>query len=359
MFYFIPTIILSFLFSFAILKLSRKRKWLDVPDEERRIHQKPTPNLGGIAMFISFWLIAISFLYFNHVEGSYFKYIIGLFIGSLILFVTGIIDDRKKINPSLKLAAQILAGLTIVASGVGITFINNPFGGFIYLNQIQIPVLTINHIAYQLPLFADIFALIWIVGMINVINFLDGLDGLASGVSAIAFVAIYILSISPTVSQPLSAIIALIALGVVLGFLPFNINPAKMFMGDTGSMFLGFLLATLAIVSGGKLATALLVLGLPIFDGIWVVAARLYHGKKPWTAGRDHLHHKLMDLGLSKRNIVFIFWFITAFFGGISLIQGAKLKLLFLIIMLVLLVVSRLLINRKIKLMLRKNENRN
>jgi UDP-GlcNAc:undecaprenyl-phosphate/decaprenyl-phosphate GlcNAc-1-phosphate transferase len=354
MFYFILTIILSFLFSFAILKLSLKRKWLDVPNEERRVHQKPTPNLGGVAMFCAFWIIIACFLYFNHVEGAYFKYVIGLFIGSLILFVTGIIDDRKKLNPSIKLAAQVLAGLTVIAAGVGITFINNPLGGFIYLNQIQIPVLNISGTIYQITLWADLFALIWIVGMINVINFLDGLDGLASGVSVIAFIAIYFLSISPAVNQPLSAIIALIALGVVLGFLPFNINPAKMFMGDTGSMFLGFLLATLAIVSGGKLATALLVLGLPIFDGIWVAVSRLAHSKKPWEAGRDHLHHKLIDLGLSKRNIVFAYWTITALFGGISLIQSTKIKFLFLIALLVCLIVTRIVVNQKARVIEKK-----
>ena len=352
--YFLPTIILSLLFSFAILKVSTRKKWLDIPDEERRVHKIPTPNLGGIALFFAFWFVMLGFLYFNHVQGAYLKYIIGLFAGSVVLFITGVVDDRKKIKPSIKLAAQILAGLTVVAAGVGITFINNPFGGFIYLNQIQIPVLTINHLVYNITLIADVLALLWIVGMINVVNFLDGLDGLASGVSAIAFTAIYILSMSPAVAQPLSAIIALIAVGAILGFLPFNLNPAKMFMGDTGSMFLGFLLATLAIVAGGKLATALLVLGLPIFDGIWVVVARLYHGKKPWTAGRDHLHHKLIDLGISKRNIVFIYWVITALFGGISLIQGAKIKFLFLTIMLVLLVSSRLIVNRVIKLKLKK-----
>ena len=346
MLYFIPTIILSFLFSFAILVISKKRKWFDVPDEPRRVHTKPTPNLGGIAMFAAFWIIAAGFLYFNHVEGAYFKYIIGLFIGSLVLFVTGIIDDRKKINPSLKLIAQIIAGLSVIAAGVGITYLNNPLGGFIYLNQIQIPILTINGITYNLTLIADLLALIWIVGIINVINFLDGLDGLASGVSAIAFIAIYFLSISPAVNQPLSAIIALIALGVILGFLPFNLNPARLFMGDTGSMFLGFLLATLAIVAGGKLATALLVLGLPIFDGLWVTVSRLIAGKKPWEAGRDHLHHKLMDLGISKRNIVFIYWIITALFAGISLAGDAKTKFIALIVLVLLMIIGMMIINR-------------
>ena len=351
MYYFIPTIILSLLLSFAILTVSKKRKWLDLPDEARRVHKKPIPNLGGIAMFMAFWIVMGAFLYFNQVQGAYFKYIIGLFAGSLILFVTGIIDDRKKIHPGIKLAAQVIAGLTVIAAGVGITFINNPFGGFIYLNQIQIPVLNISGTIYQITLWADIFALVWIVGMINVVNFLDGLDGLAGGVSGIAFIAIYLLSISPAVAQPLSAVIALIALGAIIGFLPFNLNPAKLFMGDTGSMFLGFLLATLAIIAGGKVATALLVLGLPIFDGIWVATSRLIHGKKPWTAGRDHLHHKLMDLGFSKRSIVIIYWIITALFGGISLVAGGKEKFIALIVLILILVVGMLVINRRLKIL--------
>uniref|UniRef100_A0A7C4R3C3 Undecaprenyl/decaprenyl-phosphate alpha-N-acetylglucosaminyl 1-phosphate transferase n=1 Tax=candidate division CPR3 bacterium TaxID=2268181 RepID=A0A7C4R3C3_UNCC3 len=349
MFYFVPTIILSFLVSFAILGLSKKYKWLDIPDEKRKIHQKPIPNLGGIAIYVSFWLIAFGFLYFNQVQGDYFKYIIGLFIGSLILFITGIIDDRKKLNPNIKFISQIIAGLTVIAAGVGITYINNPLGGFIFLNQIQIPVLNISGTIYQITLLADIFALFWIVGMINVVNFLDGLDGLASGVAIIAFIVIYFLSISPTVNQPLSAIIALIALGSVLGFLPFNLSPAKMFMGDTGSMFLGFLLSTLAIISGGKLATALLVLGLPIFDGVWVVSSRVLKGNKPWTADRSHLHHKLIDLGFSRRKIVILYWFITAIFGAIALISGSTTKFYSLFLLIILMIGGMMVINTRLK----------
>jgi len=253
--------------------------------------------------------------------------------------------------------AQFIAALTVIAAGIGITFINNPFGGFIFLDQIQIPILEISGKIYQITLLADLFALFWIIGMINVINFLDGLDGLASGVSVIAFLAIFILSIIPGVNQPLSAIIALIALGAVLGFLPFNLSPAKMFMGDTGSMFLGFLLATLAIVAGGKLATALLVLGLPIFDGVWVASSRLISRKKPWEAGRDHLHHKLMNLGLSKRIIVLVYWTITALFAGIAIMSGSKEKFVALITLLAFMTVSMIVINYKNKCLKKLKEN--
>ena len=345
MLYSILAFILSLLLSFATYKLAVKKKWLDYADRRRKLHAKPTPNLGGMAMFFSFLIVTILFLCFNHVTGSYLKYIVGLIFGAFVMFVVGVIDDRKKIGPAVKFSAQIISALIIIASGVGITYINNPLGGFIFLDQIKIPVLNIAGTIYQITLFADLFALLWIVGMINVVNFLDGLDGLASGVAVISFFVVYLLSISPAVNQPLSAIVALILLGAVLGFIPFNLNPAKMFMGDSGSMFLGFTLATVAIVSGGKVATALLVLGLPIFDGLWVATSRLIHKRKPWEAGRDHLHHKLVDLGLSKRGVVLVFWVITALFGIIALMAGARGKFVALIVLVLILIVGTSVVN--------------
>ncbi len=348
-YFFLASIILSFLLSYVALKISRRYRLFDLPNEERKIHQNPIPNVGGIAMFVSFWIVLIAFIIIAKTTGYYLKYEIGLLVASSILFIVGILDDRKKLRPLTKIIAQIIAGLVIIASGVGITYINNPFGGFIFLNQIQIPIAIFDSV-HHITLIADILALLWIVGMINVVNFLDGLDGLASGVSVIAFAVIYFLSVNPTVNQPLSATISVVAIGVVLGFLPFNLNPAKIFMGDTGSMFLGLLLATLAIIAGGKVATALLVLGLPIFDGLWVATARLLQGKAPWVAGRDHLHHKLLDLGLSRRVVVIIFWIITALFGSIALISDAQGKLLGLIILFFLLFVATATISKKAKI---------
>ena len=336
--------ILSLSLSFATRRVCCRYNFVDVAREARKTHKDPTPNLGGIAIFVTFWVIMFLFVILSPVTGSYLKYIIGMFLGSLLLFVIGIVDDQKSIGSGIKFGAQILSALIIITAGIGITFINNPFGGFILLDQIKIPLDLFGSI-YNITLWADIFALIWIVGMINVINFLDGLDGLASGVSAIAFFVIYILSINPVINQPLSGIIALIALGAVLGFIPLNLNPAKIFMGDNGSMFLGFLLATLAIVAGSKVATALLVLGLPVFDGIWVATARIIKGKRPWTAGRDHLHHRLLNLGLSKRWVVIIFWAITALFGSISMIAGTWEKFVGLICLLAILIVGTIIIN--------------
>jgi len=342
--YFFSTVFVSLVISFIVYKLCLKYKLNDIPNENRKIHKEPTPNMGGIAMFFSFWIVMVIFTFANRIEGAYFKYIIGLLIGSSLLFVIGLIDDRKRLSPKIKFLAQIFSALIIIASGVGITFINNPFGGFIFLDQIKIPLHLFGSI-YNITLLADIFALLWIVGMINVVNFLDGLDGLAGGVSALSFICIFLLSITPGIEQPLSAIIALVMAGAIIGFLPLNLNPARMFMGDTGSMFLGFMLATIAIISGGKVATALLVLGLPIFDGLWVAISRIIKGHRPWEADRNHFHHKLLELGLSKRWVVYIFWFITALFGSISLFQSSKIKFISIVILFILLFLSRSLID--------------
>jgi len=346
--YFLSSFILSFLLTFATYKICIRYKLFDIAKDKRKIHKKPTPNLGGIALFLSFWVIITAFIYFNQVTGSYFKYLIGLFLASLVLFITGIIDDRKELSAKTKIIMQIFSALIIIASGIGITYINKPLEGFIFLDQIKFPIALFGNI-YNITLWADLFALFWIVGIINIINFLDGLDGLAPGVSAIAFFVIYFLSINPLVAQPLSAVIALILLGTVLGFLPFNLNPAKIFLGDSGSTFLGLTLAVLAIIAGGKVATALLVLGLPVFDGLWVASSRIAKGKKPWIAGRDHLHHKLLALGISRRWVVIIFWAITAAFGSIALISGTLGKFIGLVILVIFLILGMVGIERKLK----------
>ncbi|MBI2448419.1 undecaprenyl/decaprenyl-phosphate alpha-N-acetylglucosaminyl 1-phosphate transferase [Candidatus Microgenomates bacterium] len=339
LYFFLATLFLSFGLTILSWKIALKKKFFDYASEPRKIHHIPVPNTGGIAFFVAFWLVVLAFVLINNTSGFYLKYLIGLFLSSLLLFVASTIDDRKRLAPGEKIIFQIIAAVIIILSGIGVKYITNPLGGFFYLGQIQIP-LEIAGAIYHLTLWADLLALLWIIGMINIVNFLDGLDGLAGGVSAIAFFIIYLLSISPAVEQPLSAIIALIACGAILGFLPWNLNPAKIFMGDVGSQFLGLVLAVLAIITGSKIATALLVLGLPIFDGLWVVFSRAINGKAPWTADRDHLHHKLLDLGLSRRFIVIIFWLITAAFGAIALTLNTQLKLIAIISLLIFLTIS-------------------
>jgi len=350
--YFFISALVSLVFSFSLYRLSLKYKLVDTPNKERKHHATPTPNIGGIALFAAFWITTILFVLIYQVQGEYLTYLTGLFLGSLLLLVIGIIDDRINLSPSKKLIGQVVASGVIIASGVGVSVLASPFGGFLHLDQINIGLFTIQGVTYHLTLIADALALLWIITLINTFNFLDGLDGLAAGTAAIAFFVITILSQNPLINQPLSAIIALIALGAIVGFLPFNLPPAKMFMGDSGSTFLGFLLAVLAIIAGSKLATALLVLGLPIFDSLWVVSSRILKGKKPWEAGRDHLHHKLLQLGISSRWVVIIFWTITATFGAISLLTQGSGKLVALVIFITILVIAMTLIElrlRKIK----------
>lgn len=297
---------------------------IDYPDE-RKIHKTPVARLGGIALFISFFILVFSLT-------SLDKHLIGLFIGAFILLTFGIIDDIWRLKPYQKLLGQILAVLVIVASGIGINFITNPFGGVILLDTLKIP-LTLFGTTYHITFWADLFTLFWVLVLINAVNFLDGLDGLASGVSGISAFIIFLLSLSPDVSQPQTALLALVLAGVAFGFLPLNFYPAKIFMGDSGSMFLGFTLAVLAIFSGGKVATALLILGLPILDVFWAVIRRLLKGKSPFEADKKHLHHEILKSGLSQRKTVLLIYSITLIFGLLALISQSFNKLIGLILL--------------------------
>jgi UDP-GlcNAc:undecaprenyl-phosphate GlcNAc-1-phosphate transferase len=324
---------LGFLFSAVltarILKLSQAFGWVDQPGE-RKIHKKPVARLGGLAIWLAFWLIA-AIIYLFDPESLTFvrekvigidKNLLGVFLGSLLLLVVGLWDDLKNIKPWQKLSFQLLAGLIVVAFGVRIHWFANPFGG---LN-------------IELGDWTYLFAPLWIILIINVINWLDGIDGLATGISGIAALVLFFLSLAPFVNQPSTAMLAIILAGTAAGFLIFNFNPAKMFLGDSGSMFLGFMLAIFAIISGAKLFTAALVLGLPILDAFWVILRRLISKKAPWVGDKLHLHHRFLNAGFSQRQTVVVMYAISALFGIIALSTrtsgkvGAALGLLVLMI---------------------------
>jgi UDP-GlcNAc:undecaprenyl-phosphate/decaprenyl-phosphate GlcNAc-1-phosphate transferase len=277
---------------------------------ERDIHTKAIPRLGGVAISLSFlftcigvlvafpdalWFVPNTFLGID-------KNLFGILAGVLLLLIVGIIDDIGGLHPFVKLAFHFIAGAILAYSSVLITHVTNPFGGQI-----------------DLGIWSFLFVVIWVVGMINVINFLDGLDGLASGVSLIATIILYLLALKPDVYQPSMAVLAIILAGSLIGFLPFNFYPAKIFMGDSGSQVLGFMLAAFAIISGGKLATAFLVLGVPILDVLWVIFRRLMNKQSIYKADRYHLHHRLLKAGLGQREAVILLYAISAGFGIIAL----------------------------------------
>jgi UDP-GlcNAc:undecaprenyl-phosphate GlcNAc-1-phosphate transferase len=295
------------------------RRWAvahGVVDEPggRRAHGSPTPRLGGVAITASILLVILGTLILapdqlRFVDQSIFgidRNLLGVLIGIVVLLATGIWDDLHDLNPWTKLGCQALAALAVVAFGVQIHWISNPFGGL---------VITVGVWSYLLvPL--------WLLMMINVMNWFDGLDGLTSGLSVIAAVVIIALSLQPHVNQPATAWLAAIVAGAALGFLPWNWFPAKIFMGDSGSMVLGFLLGVFAIISGAKFATAALVLGIPIFDAVWVIGRRIVTGQNPMHADRKHLHHRFLAAGFHPRTAVVVIYLIAAAFGTIALRSG-------------------------------------
>lgn len=343
---FLITFFLSLILTFIIRKLALKYKLLDWP-APRRIHPKPLPRLGGVAMFLSFLITIIIFLNSSLGNKIIFldKHLIGFLMGAAILTGVMIFDDIYGLSPKAKFFWQVIAALIIISAGIGIDYLTNPLGGTINLSRYQIPIKIQNNIHY-INILADLFTLLWIVGIINIINFLDGLDGLAAGTSAIAGLVIFILSLMPHINQPETAFLAITLSGTCLGFLIFNFHPAKIFMGDSGSHFLGFSLAILAIFSGGKVATALLVLGLPILDGLWVVLNRIIKRKSPFLADKSHLHHRLLALGFSQKTVVIFLYILCAIFGFTSLFLKTKGKLiaLSLLILLMFIIVLTLFI---------------
>lgn len=291
-----------------VRRFAHKIKLFDLP-APRRVHANPTPRIGGVAIFFGFIVSLLIFFGFD-------SRIYGLAICGTLIFLLGLMDDVYDINPFLKLTAQITIASLAVFFGITIGTITNPLGGTILLHPLLDVVLTI----------------IWMLVMINTVNFLDGLDGLASGVTAIASLVLVVLSLFTIVNQPETATLAAILCGASLGFLYYNWHPAKIFMGDSGSHLLGFMLATLSIISGGKIATAALALGLPLLDMIWAIIRRLKNHQAPWVADKLHLHHLLIGSGLSQPTTVVIFYLITAGFGAVALLSGTWVKLIGLVV---------------------------
>jgi UDP-GlcNAc:undecaprenyl-phosphate GlcNAc-1-phosphate transferase len=323
----------------SMLLTPQIRKWalahnIVAQPGERKIHTKPVAYLGGVAIFLGFLIPAIAFLPVS-------RRFVSLIVGITMLVVVGVIDDMKPVNPWFKLGWQILAACVVLAGGIGIQVITNPFGGVIDLTAGRFAIG-----AYHVTPIGNLLTVLWIVGLVNVVNFMDGLDGLAAGVSAISAFVLFCLAISGGVHQPQVAILAIITVGAALGFLPYNFFPAKIFMGDGGAYFLGTVLALLAIYSGGKLATAGLVLGFAIFDGVWAVIRRLLNKRSPFSPDRHHIHHLLLDAGLSQRAAVLVLYGVSASFGALALLGNAQVKAVGFVILLLTMIIGTVLLTK-------------
>lgn len=314
---FICVLVISIISTIFIKWLALNLKILDKPDNERKTHKKNTPLLGGFAIFLSFFIalyLARAELLSGNLEARHW---LGFFIGACFLMIGGFLDDKYNLKPSKQLIFPILAIASVILGGVSIEKITNPFGGFFYLE-----------------ILSPIIIAVWLLGMMYTTKLLDGLDGLVSGVSAIGGIVIFLFTMTTKYYQPDIGLASLIFSAGCLGFLVFNWHPAKIFLGEGGSLFLGYVLGVLAIISGGKIAIALLIMGIPILDVVWTIIRRILAGKNPFVfADRLHLHFRLVDLGLGHRKAVIIYYLFSAVFGASALFLQSKGKIFALILL--------------------------
>jgi len=330
---FFLSLLISYFLALVAKKLSFKLKILDYPDEERKIHDKPIPLLGGWAIYLSFSLLTLLFVIFFPdlilTHNINLLQVTGIIIAGLILMVSGTFDDKYNLNAWQQLILTILACLVIVFSGTTIKFITRPGGGIIDLSGSQI-----NFLGQELYLMGSVLTFLWLLIITNTTKLLDGLDGLASGITGIGMIILFIVSLFWDAPNSGTSILILMLAGSIFGFLILNFYPAKIFLGNGGSTFLGLAIGVMAIISGAKIATALLVMGLPLLDMVWVIIQRLGKGESPFKhADRKHLHFRLLSLGLSKKQTVLILYLISLFFGAIALFQGTIGKLTTLVVL--------------------------
>jgi len=274
------------------------------------IHQGNIPRYGGVFLIVPF-IIAMIAWYFL---GARDTRLLLLAILSSVILAFGLLDDKYNLSASLQLSFQIFIASCVVVFGIAITHITNPFGGLFFLGA-----------------FSGAITVVWIVTVMNVVNWVNGIDGLASSIGIVSCGTLLALSLLPKVNQPFSAILAGIVLILLLAFIPFVFPPAKIFLGTSGSMFLGFIIATIAIISGGKIATAFLVLGIPIVDAVRVIFMRIRSRKSIFKADKSHLHHRLLELGYSQRSIVILLSLFTAILGTLAVLAQSMGKFLLII----------------------------
>jgi len=320
--------------TFFIFKICLRQKWIKYIFENkfrnRDIHSSIKPKIGGLVIIPSFILIVIILVLLGLLPWQ--NEFWGLLIGAIGILMYGYIDEKLDLHWSIQFIWQFGIAAIVIWSGVGIQAINLPNGELWFID-----IYKLGGIVFP----QDIITLLWIVGLMNVVNWLDGIDGLAGGVGVVGFLTLFILSLTLFVNQPHIALISIILVGLYLAFLIFNWYPSKIFLGTYGSMFLGYMLAVLALISGGKIATSALVLAFPIIDAIVVITQRIWNKKSIFEADNRHFHHKLLQAGMSQQVAVFIMYFISIFFGVSALILETRGKVIvFLLGMFVLIVVS-------------------
>lgn len=309
---FLAIILVAFVASFAtvppVKRFAVKVGAIDVPRDARRVHDHPIPRMGGLAIFFGFVIAVVLFVDIT-------REVRGILIGSLIIVCCGAIDDVVSLRAWVKLIVQIVAAIVAVAHGVVIEVFTNPNifspNEWLILGALEIPV-----------------TVLWIVGITNSVNLIDGLDGLAVGVSTIAATTMFVVAL--LVSEANVALILAALMGACLGFMPYNLNPAKIFMGDTGALMLGYVLSTVSVIGMFKFyavvtfVVPVLALALPLFDTLAAIVRRLLRGQSPMHPDRGHLHHRLIDMGLTQKQAVTVLYGVSAVLGLIAVTMAAN-----------------------------------
>lgn len=299
---FIIALGVAFIITPAVIRLAQATGALDKPDK-RKVHKKPIPRIGGLGIYLAFMVSIIVTATAATLDDEMIREIIGLIVAGSLIVVVGLVDDYKNLPAKIKLLGQIFAAMILVLGfDVRIDFVTDPFGDYLYLDEFAVPV-----------------TIFWLVGLTNTVNLIDGLDGLAAGVSAIASVTIMLVALEQNflLVAGLTAALA----GAACGFLFYNSHPARIFMGDTGSMFLGFMLAGISVVGAVKstatiaLIVPILALGVPIMDTTFAIIRRFLGGRPIFQPDKGHLHHRLLSIGFTQRQAVFLMYVISAMLG--------------------------------------------
>jgi UDP-GlcNAc:undecaprenyl-phosphate GlcNAc-1-phosphate transferase len=303
--------LIAFVLTPLVRRIALRVDAVDHPDH-RRVNVVPIPRGGGVAVATAFILVAAAV---GLVNGEFHVLpvpravgptsVVALLLGGALATALGVLDDYFDLRARWQFAFQLGLGLIAISLDVLVELVNNPFSpGVIRLDG---------------P-FAIGFTVVWIAGMINSINFIDGLDGLSSGVALIAAATLGMISLTAQVNQPFIAVLCFALAGSLLGFLRWNFHPATVFVGTSGVMFIGYTLAVLSILGSAKVAVALLVLGVPIIDAFWIIVRRISQRRSPFAPDRGHLHHRLLDVGLSHRQTVLLIYGICISLGALSLL---------------------------------------
>lgn len=311
-----------------VMKWAWKNDLIDDPKKRKHpalVHKNTTPRAGGLALFIGIVTVSLLFLPLN-------KEFLGILLGATVVVIVGVLDDKYDIHPLIRLITNFFAAAIVVASGIGINYITSPFGGVLRLDTIQIPIQLFG--SHTIVPLADTFAILWIAWTMNMLNWSKGVDGQMPLIVIVGAITIGLLSLRFVSYEPQQlevAKLAFIVAGATTGFLFFNWHPAKIFPGYSATI-LGFILAVLAIITGAKVATALLVLGVPMVDAIFTIVRRIYHKKPPYVGDKGHLHHRLLEIGWSHQKISLFYFILCAILGTFALNLSSEQKLFAMIV---------------------------